>query len=62
MNAPKFRLERGPGKSSNQWVIVEVKTRAWVRWFKQESFGVEYVAYLNAGGDPKCTPKGVCRG
>jgi hypothetical protein len=47
----KYRMERGPGKSANLWVVVEVRTGAWVRWFKSESRAVAYVAALNAGGD-----------
>lgn len=58
----KYRMERGPGKNRDQWVIVEVKTGAWVRWEKVEKVAAEYVAYLNRGGNPNCTPSGVCRG
>jgi hypothetical protein len=45
-----YRLEKGPGKSNGLWVVVEVRTGAWVRWFKSESRAVAYVAALNAGG------------
>lgn len=51
----KYRMERSPGKSSNQFVIIESRTGAWVRWFFTEIRARAYLAYLNAGGDPNGT-------
>lgn len=63
---PSYTVEtrgeiRGKYGVTRSYAVIEERTKQTMRWFLSETEAEVYAAYLNAGGNPNCTPKGVCR-